>query len=216
VDSYEGEVGVLEASLQKLRAHSWGSHTSHEALLDALSMERGQQEISEEQRQLLLKEILAQQLQQALFLQEAQMEQSILKLAIEQPNDDLSKELQDMLQLDPQQQQEILRATQGLDKEVEAMETLVECLQAMQSTGWLSNEGITVLSKEFMAILHPNQVSKFLLWTDANAEALEHLDYCNAPPGNAAPQSAPTFCFGIDDHGSSTLNHQNAMDGEGN
>jgi hypothetical protein len=179
-------------------------------------MERGQQEISEEQRQQLLQEILTQQLQQAEFLQEAQMEQSILQLLVEQPNDDLSKEIQEMLQLTPQQQQEISRATQGLDKEVEAMETLVECLQAMQSTGWLTNEGVTALSKEFTSILHPNQLSKFLLWTDANAEAMEQLDYCNAPPGSAPPQSSPTFCFGIDDHGSSTLNHQNALDGEGN
>ena len=216
VDSYEGEVGVLEASLRKLKAHTWGTHTSHEALLEALSMERGQQEISEEQRRELLQEILEQQLQQAQFLQEAQMEQSILQLAVEQPDDDLSKELKELLQLTPQQEQEISRATQGLDKEVDAMETLVECLQAMQSTGWLTNDGVTALTKEFTSILHPNQLSKFLLWTDANAEAIEQLDYCNAPPGNAPPQSAPTFCFGIDDHGSSTLNHQNAIDGEGN
>jgi len=204
VDSYEGEVGVLEASLRKLKAHSWGSHASHEALLEALSMERGQQEISEEQRQQLLREIVEQQLQQALFLQEAQMEQSILQLAVVQPDDELSRELQELLQLTPQQQQEIFRATLGLNKEVEALDTLVACLQAMQSTEWLTNEGVTALTKEFTSILHPNQLSKFLLWTDANAEAIEQLDYCNAPPGDASPQTSPTFCFGIDDHGSST------------
>eukprot|EP00542_Grammatophora_oceanica_P012371 CAMPEP_0194039606 /NCGR_PEP_ID=MMETSP0009_2-20130614/11718_1 /TAXON_ID=210454 /ORGANISM="Grammatophora oceanica, Strain CCMP 410" /LENGTH=508 /DNA_ID=CAMNT_0038682501 /DNA_START=9 /DNA_END=1538 /DNA_ORIENTATION=- len=200
VDSYEGEVGVLEASLQKLKAHSWGSQNNHEALLEALSMERGQQEISPEQRIQLIQDILQQQLQQAEFLREAQMEQQMLKEIVENPEDELSRELQQILQLSPQQQQDVAQATQGLDEEVEAMNTFIECLQAMQNTNWLDNDGVTAITQQFTSILHANQVSKFLLWADANAESLDQLEYCQAPPSQAPPANAPVFVFGMDDH----------------
>ena len=58
VDTYEGEVGVLEAALAKLQAHSWGSDHDHEALLEALSMDRGQQPLPPEKRQSLIHDIL--------------------------------------------------------------------------------------------------------------------------------------------------------------
>lgn len=52
-----------------------------------------------------------------------------------------------------------------------------------------------------MSMLNPGQMSKFLLWTDHNSEAIDQLDYVNAPPASAPPSSAPTFVFGTDDCG---------------
>eukprot|EP00546_Thalassionema_frauenfeldii_P005695 CAMPEP_0178928946 /NCGR_PEP_ID=MMETSP0786-20121207/20245_1 /TAXON_ID=186022 /ORGANISM="Thalassionema frauenfeldii, Strain CCMP 1798" /LENGTH=553 /DNA_ID=CAMNT_0020604985 /DNA_START=41 /DNA_END=1702 /DNA_ORIENTATION=+ len=206
VDSYEGEVGVLEASLQKLKAHTWGS--SHEALLEALSMERGQQELSNEERVELIQEIVQQQRKQVEFLRETQREQQILLAAASpvQDSDDCSKnelnlELQKLLNLTESQKEEISKACEGLDKEIHAMETFIVCLEAMQNTSWLWNDGVAKISDQFTSILHPNQVSKFLIWSDANAEALDSLEYCHAPPSQAPPDMAPVFCFGMDDHG---------------
>lgn len=199
-------MGVLEASLQKLKAHTWGS--SHEALLEALSMERGQQELSNEERVELIQEIVQQQRKQVEFLRETQREQQIL-LAAASPvqesdgssKNELNQELQTLLRLTESQKGEIRKACQGLDKEIHAMETFIVCLEAMQNTSWLWNDGVAKISDQFTSILHPNQVSKFLIWSDANAEALDSLEYCHAPPSQAPPDMAPVFCFGMDDHG---------------
>mmetsp|Transcript_38714 Transcript_38714/g.44209 ORF Transcript_38714/g.44209 Transcript_38714/m.44209 type:complete len:489 (-) Transcript_38714:402-1868(-) len=210
VDSYEGEVGVLEASLQKLKAHTWGS--SHEALSEALSMERGQQELSNEERVQLIQEIVQQQRQQVEFLRETQREQQIL-LAASHTNrkekssgDYLSNELQGLLNLTDNQKDEIQKSCEGLDKEIQAMETFLVCLESMQNTSWLWNDGVAKISDQFTSILHPNQVSKFLIWSDANSEALDSLEYCHAPPSQTSPAITPIFCFGVDDHGVSGTN----------
>lgn len=201
VDSYEGEVGVLESALEKLRSHTWGSN--HEALLGALSMERGQQELSNEERIKLIKDIINQQLEQLAFLREAQMEQQLLLNIVENPEDEISMELQGVLNLDDTQKENIRKACEGLDKEVEAMETFISCLEAMQKREWFWNEGVTQITDQFTSILHSNQLSKFLLWTDANAEALDSLEFCKAPAATAPTQGAPVFVFGMDDHAAS-------------
>ena len=186
--------------MQKLRSHSWGVHSSHEALLEALSMDRGQQVITEAQRNQLIQDILKQQLDQVAFIREAQQEQQILRALVENPDDELARELQGVLQLSEEQKVEISKAAQGLDQEMEAMETLIQCLEAMQSTNWLWNEGVSSIASQFTSIMHPNQLSKFLIWADSNTEALDSLDYCNSPPSQAPPSSAPIFVFGMDDH----------------
>jgi hypothetical protein len=200
VDSYEGEVGVLEASLQKLKAHTWG--TSHEALLEALSMERGQQELSNEERIQLIQDIVQQQRKQVEFLRETQREQEVLLNVVENPNDELSLELQSLLNLTDHQKENIRHACRGLDKEVQAMETFIQCLDAMKDKAWLWNEGVAQIANQFTSILHANQLSKFLLWADGNSEALDSLEYCHAPPSQAPPANNPIFVFGMDDHAS--------------
>jgi tRNA U34 5-carboxymethylaminomethyl modifying GTPase MnmE/TrmE len=190
----------LEASLQKLKAHTWG--TSHEALLEALSMERGQQELSNEERVLLIQDIIKQQREQVEFLRETQREQQVLLSLVENPDSELSQELQSILNLSDSQKEDIRISCQGLDKEVEAMETFIQCLDAMKDKSWLLNEGVAQIANQFTSILHPNQLSKFLLWADTNAEALDTLEYCHAPPSQAPPANFPIFVFGMDDHGS--------------
>jgi len=49
--------------------------------------------------------------------------------------------------------------------------------------------------------MNQSQISKFLLWTDHNSEAIEQLDFVNAPSESALPANAPNFMFGIDDMG---------------
>lgn len=43
VDAYEQEVGILEKTLEQLKAHQWGMTDDAGALTEALSMDRGQQ-----------------------------------------------------------------------------------------------------------------------------------------------------------------------------
>lgn len=71
-------MGVLESSLSKLRAHKWGVSNDHEALLEALSMERGQQNLSAEARKQWIKDILTQQREQVANLMEAQLESMVV------------------------------------------------------------------------------------------------------------------------------------------
>jgi hypothetical protein len=202
VDSYEGEVGVLELSLQKLNAHEWGAGHSHQALLEALGMERGQQNLGVEERKALIQEILQQQRAQLALLKEVQMEQVVLKELLQ--GGENWQELDSILNLTEEQKESLARATSGLDEEVQAMETLEASLQVS-----LENPGMETLTSQFMGIFHANQISKFLLWTDANAEAIDQLDYCHAGP----PATAPTFSFGMDDYGASQLS-LNTMDEE--
>lgn len=203
---------MLEASLQKLKAHTWG--TSHEALLEALSMERGQHELSNEERVKLIQDIVQQQRQQVEFLRETQREQQVLLGVVEDPDDELSKELQSVLNLTDGQKEDIRKSCHGLEKEVEAMETFIQCLEAMQDKSWLWNDGVAQISNQFTSILHANQLSKFLLWTDANAEALDSLEYCHAPPAQSGPATAPMFCFGMDDATQAAMSHNEGNGGE--
>jgi hypothetical protein len=212
VDSYEGEVGVLELSLSKLKSHEWGAGHSHHALLEALGMERGQQNLGMEERTSLIQEILQQQRTQLEQLREVQMEQVVLKELLLQDNDNHHhhtsqsqwQDLEAILELSQEQKSSLSAALQGLEDDVAAMETLHTALSVS-----LENPNLETLTSSFMNIFHANQISKFLLWTDANAEAIDQLDYCHAGP----PQSHPMFSFGMDDYGASQLN-LNTMDEE--
>ena len=197
VDAYETEVGILEKTLKQLQAHEWGQDDDHKALLDALGMERGQQAIPPDQRTSIIKDILTQQMQQLQLLRQSQQEQECLTLLAEAGDDDqdeLTKELQDLLQLSDTQKQELLGASKGIDKEVEALDTVMDSLQAMQENEWLLNKGVQGITDQFTSILHKNQLSKFLLWTDANVEAIDQLDHVQVQP----LQTAPIFTFGVE------------------
>lgn len=209
VDAYETEVGILEKTLNQLEAHEWGKDTEdHKSLLDALGMERGQQAITPEERNSIIQDILKQQMQQVDLLQQAQREQEVLAmLAAEASKDEGEKkygdsiedmkmlsELQEILQLTDDQKEKMRDSTKDLDKEVEALGTVSASLQAIQKNDWLLNEGVQKITDQFTSILHKNQHSKLLLWTDANAEAVDQLDLVQVQP----LQSAPIFSFGVE------------------
>eukprot|EP00934_Nitzschia_sp_Nitz4_P007802 Nitzschia sp. Nitz4//scaffold10_size219509//45900//47349//NITZ4_001406-RA/size219509-augustus-gene-0.266-mRNA-1//-1//CDS//3329532854//7792//frame0 len=202
VEAYETEVGILEKTLKQLKAHEWGRDDDHAALLEALGMERGQQAIPPEQRTNMIKDIMSQQMEQVTLLQQAQREQECLSmLAMFDPSNPggsedaaMLQELEGILQLTPNQKQQLRDASHGLDAEVQALETVAASLQAMQENDWLLNEGVQSITDQFTAILHKNQVSKFLLWTDANAEAIDQLDHVQVQP----LQGAPLFTFGVE------------------
>jgi hypothetical protein len=201
VDAYETEVGILEATLKKLQAHEWGQDDDHKALLDALGMERGQQAIGPEQRAEIVQDILKQQMKQVELLRQAQMEQECLVMVANLiqgdgggEGDELALELQEILQLSEAQKADLRESSKGLDQEVEALETVTASLRAMQENDWLLNEGVQKITDQFTSILHKNQQSKLLLWTDANAEAIDQLDHVQVQP----LQSAPIFAFGVE------------------
>lgn len=207
VDAYETEVGILEKTLKQLEAHEWGKDTDdHKALLDALGMERGQQAISPEERNTIIQDILKQQMQQVDLLQQAQREQELLAMLVssspggenkyENSEEDIQmlRELENVLELTNDQKAELRESGKGLDKEVEALETVSASLEAMQNNDWLLNEGVQKITDQFTSILHKNQQSKLLLWTDANAEAVDQLDLVQVQP----LQNAPIFSFGVE------------------
>ena len=198
MDAYETEVGILETTLKKLQAHEWGRDDDHKALLDALGMERGQQAIGPEQRTEIVQDILRQQMKQVELLRQAQMEQECLVMVANLGNggedDELALELQEILQLSEAQKADLRESSKGLDQEVEALETVTASLRAMQENDWLLNEGVQKITDQFTSILHKNQQSKLLLWTDANAEAIDQLDHVQVQP----LQSAPIFAFGVE------------------
>lgn len=196
VDAYETEVGILEKTLKQLQAHEWGKADDHTALLEALGMERGQQAIQPEQRTSIIKDILNQQMQHVELLRQAQMEQECLAMLASgtAADDELARELQDVLQLTDEQNRELQVSSQGLEGEIEALETVAASLKAMQENDWLVNEGVQSITDQFTTILHKNQLSKFLLWTDANQEAIDQLDHVQVQP----LQAAPVFTFGVE------------------
>jgi hypothetical protein len=196
VDAYETEVGILEKTLKQLKAHEWGQDDNHKALLEALGMERGQQAIQPEQRTGIIQDILKQQMLQVELLKQSQLEQECLAMLAsgEEDDDDMTRELQEILNLNQEQKTELIASSKGLDKEVEALETVSASLQAMQENDWLLNEGVQTITDQFTSILHKNQLSKFLLWTDANVESIDQLDHVQVQP----LQTAPIFTFGVE------------------
>ena len=60
------------------------------------------------------------------------------------------------------------------------------------------NHHVEECTQQFISILNPGQMSKFLLWTDHNSEAIDQLDYVNAPLSSSLPAQSPTFVFGTD------------------
>jgi len=90
------------------------------------------------------------------------------------------------------------QATETSYQELEAIETVDMCLEAMLNNGWIMNHPVEECTQQFMSILNPGQLSKFLLWTDHNSEAIDQLDYVNAPSSSEPPAQSPTFVFGAD------------------
>lgn len=224
MESYEAEVGVLESSLAKLKAHKWGVGGDATAVLDALSMDRGQQKIDSEKRKELITSILGQQREQVRSLMDCQLETMILAriaqcddkgdesngdegtdlkmLDAVHDNDEmdsLTAELNEILDLTLEQKEKLRNSTQGIEEERRAIAVVDESLLALMSNTWLLSSGIEQCTDQFLEILNPTQVSKFLLWADHNSEAIDQLDYVNAPPANSAPSASPTFVFGVDE-----------------
>lgn len=211
VDSYEGEVGVLEASLSKLRSHQWGASdgNNHEALIEALSMERGQQPLTAEKRRELISSIVSQQREQVANLLDCQRESWILTelanaqlaasgaLSRNDPDlEELTSELQSVLSLTPEQLLRIQNSSKDYSCEIRDLYAIDDCLKSIQDNNWLLDEGVDEISSQFTSILNPAQLSKFLLWSDHNADAIEKLDYVNV---GATVEGGPVFEFGIDE-----------------
>lgn len=219
VDAYETEVGILEKTLQQLKAHEWGvpasghagavasasNEKSHQSLLEALCMDRGQQVISSEQRAQQCQDILEQQLQQMELLRQVQFEQHLLAAASGSENKDddpglveMAAELNQVLGLSDDQRAKMQESSKGLDDEITALDTVFSSLVMMKENEWLLNQGVQDITDQLTSILHKNQMSKFLLWADANVEAIDQLDHVHAAPKTAPHPQGPIFTFGVE------------------
>ncbi|KAL3800681.1 hypothetical protein HJC23_006143 [Cyclotella cryptica] len=86
---------------------------------------------------------------------------------------ELTTELQDILQLTPNQLTQIQQSLQGCIHEIQDLCTVEECPDAILNNRWLFDEGVDEVASQFTSIMNPLQLSKFLLWTDHNADANE-------------------------------------------
>jgi len=196
VDAYESEVGLLEQTLAKLKAHQWGQNPQGLALQEALSMDRGQQELSAKERQQAAMDILDQQSAYISQLQQALEEQYTLYQVATSDGPEL-EELRNALQLSPEQRQQIKEQhNAGWEEEWAALQTVQESLQAMRHHDWLWNNNSSI-TEPFMSLLHKNQVCKFLQWADHNSDAMDELDGVRAS-ASSEPPHGPVFTFGID------------------
>lgn len=171
--------------------HEWGTQDNPRALVEALSMDRGQQVLTTEERKQTATDILDQQLSYVNMLEEMMQEQYVLQ---QLQNDPTLEGLKDALGLSEEQIQQLANSSAGWQDEWDALQTVKSSLQAMKENNWLWNEGCTAVAEEFIGILHKNQVSKFLLWADHNVEAIDELDVVNAPTQIA---QGPIFHFGV-------------------
>ena len=203
VDAYEQEVGILEKTLEQLKAHEWGKSDNAGALAEALSMDRGQQVLDMQERQKEAAALLQQQLEWVHMLEDILMEDYVLHQIVDNNNggvENNNSELQELaasLQLSPEQMRQVQESKAGWQDEWDALQTIKASLVAMQQKEWLWNESVGSVAEQFMSILHKNQISKFLLWADANAEAIDELDGVHASQG---VPSGPVFAFGVESH----------------
>lgn len=202
VDAYEAEVGILERTLEQLRQHEWGAQDNASALTEALSMDRGQQTLTLEQRKETTIGILKQQLEFVEMLEELMAEQYVLHhlRETEEFND-----LNEALQLTDEQYEQLEAAKAGWEEEWAALQTVKTSLVTLRDNNWLWNENVNQITEQFMSILHKNQVSKFLLWTDHNSEAIDDLDIVHAAPTTA---EGPVFHFGAENHPESIVDDE--------
>jgi hypothetical protein len=191
VDAYETEVGILEKTLKQLQAHEWGNSNSAQRVMEALSMDRGQQVLTKEERKQAATDILHQQVEYLEMLEEMMQEQYVL---LELKDNAEFSDLRDVLQLSDEQLDGLAQDKETWEEEWEALQTIKASLEAMRDNTWLWNQGCTAIADEFLSILHKNQISKFLLWCDHNMEAIDELDGVNAPCN--VPQG-PVFHFGV-------------------
>jgi hypothetical protein len=108
----------------------------------------------------------------------------------------IASELQSLLDLGPEQLAQIERCSRGCVHEVRDLFTVDDCLRSIHSNDWLLDEGVDEVAGQLTGILNQTQLSKFLLWSDHNAESIERLDCVNAIGGEG---SGPLFEFGVDE-----------------
>jgi hypothetical protein len=178
--------------------------------LEALSMDRGQQQLSAIERTETANGILNQQLAFLQQLEDIMQEHHVLfAVARATANGTLeTSEWADVgasLQLSPDQCQSLLQQAAGWDEEWHALQTIKTSLLALKENKWLWNEGCAAITDQFLAILHKNQITKFLLWADHNAEAIEELDAVHAVD---QVTDSPIFQFGVDNNPNELLDDE--------
>jgi len=110
----------------------------------------------------------------------------------------ITSELRSLLDLAPEQLAIIEECSRGCVHEVRDLFAVDDCLRSIHSNEWLLDEGVDGVAGQLTGILNQTQLSKFLLWSDHNAESIERLDYVNViggggggwPPVYASSRSA--------------------------
>lgn len=194
VEAYEVEVGILEKTLESLKKHQWGLQDDSGALIEALSLDRGQQHLTVEERRLASFDILDQQLRFVEMLEDCMREQYVL-FHLTRETGELS-DLKDALRLSPEQCTRLADSASGWEDDWSALQTVKSSLEAMRNSGWLLSESGNSVVEGFLSIFHKTQISKLLLWSDHNCDSIDDLDFVHAS-FDPNPASGPVFQFGI-------------------
>ena len=127
-------MGILEKTLEQLKAHEWGKSDNAGALAEALSMDRGQQVLDLSERQKEAAALLNQQLEWVHMLEDILMEDYVLhQIADNQTADNPEiQELAASLQLSPEQLRQVQESKAGWQEEWDALQTVKASLVAMQ------------------------------------------------------------------------------------
>ncbi|GAX23336.1 hypothetical protein FisN_27Lh110 [Fistulifera solaris] len=197
VDAYESEVKSLGSTLQRLKEHEWGNGDDHPNLLQLLSMERGQDDVEASQRQEVVASILSQQLQVVQQLQELMQEQYALYEVATSDTIDF-EELASILELTPSQRNQIRDQATGWMQEWQALQTVEASLIRMQENEWLSKNGVSEMAEELYALFNKNQLTKFLIWTDINRDAIDLVNIVNTKSNMSIEHDGPVFQFGVE------------------
>jgi hypothetical protein len=165
--------------------------------MEALSLDRGQQPLSAEERRQSAIDILDQQLEFVEMLENALVEQYVL-VQMTHDTGELT-DLKEVLQLSPEQCARIADSAAGLEDEWRALKTIKSSLQAMRNSKWLLDDGGNSIVDGFLSILQKSQISKLLLWSDHNGEAIDDLDFVHAS-FDSNPAGGPVFQFGVNNN----------------
>ncbi|GAX28240.1 hypothetical protein FisN_27Hh110 [Fistulifera solaris] len=199
VDEYESEVKSLGSNLQRLKEHEWGNSDDPPSLLQLLSMERGQDDLDPAQRQEVIASLLSQQLQVVQQLQELMQEQYALYEVATSDSTEF-EELASILELTSSQRNEIRAQATGWMQEWQALQTVEDSLINMQENEWLSKNGVPEMVEELYALFNKNQLTKFLIWTDVNREAIDLVNIVNAVSNMGIEHDGPVFQFGVENN----------------
>jgi hypothetical protein len=153
--------------------------------------------LTTEERRLASNDILDQQLHFVEMLEDCMREQYVL-FHLSHETGELS-DLKDALRLSPEQCARLADSASGWEDDWSALQTVKGSLKAMRDSGWLLSENGNSVVEGFLSILHKTQISKLLLWSDHNSDAIDDLDFVNATL-DPNPPSGPVFQFGINNN----------------
>ncbi len=81
----------------------------------------------------------------------------------------------------------------GIRTEAHQLDVIGKCFSALRVHDWLNFPGSEMLLQQTHATMSHMQFQKFLFWSNANEEVIDHLHFVNTAPNGAEDQLLFTF-----------------------